>query len=309
MPPRPLDLLDLSTVYRYRRSVLSLDSAHVLTRGNPLGTEGLLAYLDPTRHVYTAVAPNGDESPLVGSVAHANGETFARLVFLAPEEKLGASGLPALLEHLCAQAARWGVFHILAEVDEHSAAFQSLRQTGFAVYAWQRIWDLSGFPKQAAQTSDWQKTRSLDLAALQGLYHHIIPAMLQPVEALPKNADGLACRASGDLSAYACIVSGPLGQLLRPLIHPDASQVGDKLAGLVNSLPRRSGKPVYLCVRSYQAWLEPVLEELGASVGPRQAVMVKHLVRTIKDAQAVRAAQPAGVSVQPSRVSQIETKK
>lgn len=309
MHPRPLDLLDLPTVYRYRRSVLPLDSAQALTRGNPLGPEGLLAYLDPTRHVYTAVAPNGDQSPLVGSVAHTSDETFARLVFLAPQDKLEASSLPALLEHLSAQAARWGVFHILAEVDEHSAAFQALRQAGFAVYAWQRIWDLSAFPKQSMETGDWQKARSLDLTALQGLYHHIIPAMLQPVEALPKHANGLACHASGDLNAYACIVSGPLGQLLRPLIHPDASQVGEKLAELVNSLPRRTGKPVYLCVRSYQAWLEPVLEELGASVGPRQAVMVKHLVRTVKDEQSVLATQPAGISIQPSRVNRIETKK
>ena len=66
---------------------------------------------------------------------------------------------------------------------------------------------------------------------------------------------------------------------------------------------------MYLCVRSYQTWLEPVLEDLGALAGPRQAVMVKHLARIIKDEQAVKAVQPAGVSVQPSRVSRIEGKK
>jgi hypothetical protein len=35
--------------------------------------------------------------------------------------------------------------------------------------------------------------------------------------------------------------------------------------------------------------------------------MVKHLVRMIKEEQTVRAAQPASVSVQPSRVSHIQT--
>jgi len=34
---------------------------------------------------------------------------------------------------------------------------------------------------------------------------------------------------------------------------------------------------VYICVRSYQSWLEPAIEELGAEAGPRQAVLVKHL--------------------------------
>jgi len=52
-----------------------------------------------------------------------------------------------------------------------------------------------------------------------------------------------------------------------------------------------------------------VLEDLGASAGPRQAVMVKHLARLIKDEQAVTVIQPAGVSVQPSHVSHIEAKK
>jgi hypothetical protein len=37
--------------------------------------------------------------------------------------------------------------------------------------------------------------------------------------------------------------------------------------------------------------------------------MVKHLTRMVKDELSVRAAQPAGVSVQPSRVSRIDGKK
>jgi hypothetical protein len=37
--------------------------------------------------------------------------------------------------------------------------------------------------------------------------------------------------------------------------------------------------------------------------------MVKHMTRLVKEEQAVRARQPAGVSVQPSRVSRFEEKK
>jgi hypothetical protein len=37
--------------------------------------------------------------------------------------------------------------------------------------------------------------------------------------------------------------------------------------------------------------------------------MVKHLTRLVKDEQAVRVTQPAGVSVQPSRVSRMDGKK
>jgi hypothetical protein len=34
---------------------------------------------------------------------------------------------------------------------------------------------------------------------------------------------------------------------------------------------------VYVCIRSYQSWLEAAMEDLGAEAGPKQAVMVKHL--------------------------------
>jgi hypothetical protein len=99
------------------------------------------------------------------------------------------------------------------------------------------------------------------------------------------------------------------GIVLTPFIHPEAIDVGARLISLLNHLPDRRNRPVYLCVRSYQAWLEPALEDLGGKASPRQAVMVKHLARMVKDEQAVRAPQPAGVSVQPSRVSRIKVNK
>jgi hypothetical protein len=46
---------------------------------------------------------------------------------------------------------------------------------------------------------------------------------------------------------------------------------------LLLSLPNRRSRPVYICVRSYQSWIEHNLENLGALAGPQQAVMVKHL--------------------------------
>ena len=100
-----------------------------------------------------------------------------------------------------------------------------------------------------------------------------------------------------------------MGIVLFPLIHPETTDVAAKLRALIRQLPNRGGRPVYVCVRSYQAWLEHVLEDMGAQGGERQAIMVKHLTRPVKEEQTVRAAQPASVSVQPSRVSNIEEKK
>ncbi len=301
---RSLDLLDLPTLYRYRGEVLSLDTARLLTRGNPLGAMGLMAYLNPERHIYSAVASENGAT-LLGGISQTNGDSFAKLLYLAPASQLTHPGLPALLEHLAAEAGEWGSFHILAEVDESSEAFPSLRAAGFSVYAWQRVWDLSAVnrPKSA---DGWRKISSANLPSIQSLHHQIVPPLLQPIEPAPRRASGLVCPEG--VRCYVSLTSGISGILLTPLIHPEATDVARKIAGLLNHLPDRRSRPVYLCVRSYQAWLEPVLEDLGAQASQRQAVMVKHLARVIKDEQLARTAQPAAV-IPASRMSRIETKR
>ena len=106
---------------------------------------------------------------------------------------------------------------------------------------------------------------------------------------------------------YASATQGVYGIVLSPLIHPEATDVSEKLASLIGNLPDRRNRPVYVCVRSYQAWLEPVLADLGAKGADRQAVMVKHLAHMVKEGQTAPAV-PSGVSVQPSRVSQVQQK-
>ncbi len=84
---RPLDLLDLPTLYRYRGEAVSLDSARLLTRGNPLGAIGVMAYVNPRRHIYSAVSRE-DGATLLGGIIHTNGETFAKLLYLAPASQM-----------------------------------------------------------------------------------------------------------------------------------------------------------------------------------------------------------------------------
>jgi hypothetical protein len=302
---RPLDLLDIPTLNRYRNEALLLDSTRALTRGNPLGTAGFLSHFNPARHVYTAVAKENGDS-LLGCVIHTPGETFARLLYLAPTTHLNHPNLVPLIENLSAEAGTWGAFHVIAEVDETSEAFAALRNSGFAVYAWQKLWNISSVTG-TGQRSGWTRAQSTDLPAIQSLYHQIVPPLLQPVEPMPHRAAGFIC--TEGIKCHVSLSSGTEGIVIAPLIHPEASNVGARLSTLVSELSNRGARPVYLCVRSYQTWLEPVLEDLGASAGPRQAVMVKHLVRIIKEEQAVNVVQPAGVSVQPSRVSRIEGKK
>ncbi len=303
MTIRSLDLLDLPTIARYRNDVLTLDSARALTRGQPLGTMGLLAYINPARHLYAAIA-NGGDTALLGGVIHTRGETFAKLLYLAPSSRLDDPELPALIEHLVIQAGEWQAFHVMAEIEETSAVFPALRIAGFSVYAWQRLWDVTLIEKtETAQRSEWRRIRSVDLPAVQSLYYQIVPPLLHPVEPAPNRVIGFVH--SENMKCYASVTAGMYGIVLTPLVHPDEHNVSERIASLVANLPDRRGRKIYLNVRSYQTWLEPVLADLGAQASPRQAVMVKHLVRLVKEGQPARAV-PSSVSVQASNISRMD---
>lgn len=304
MSIRSLHLLDFPTLYRLRGESISLDTARGLTRGNPLGPLGLLAHINPRSRLYAA-ATGGNSGTLLGGILQASGDAHARLLYLAPVSRLEDPDLPALIEDLSAEAAAWGAFYILAELDEDSPAFPGLRRAGFAAYARQRVWDVSVLAEGSA-VHPWQRVRSVNVPAIQNLHHQIVPPLLQPIEPAPRKASGFLCD-QGAL-CYAGVSSGLNGIVVFPLIHPDATEVSGKLRSLVQCLPNRGGRPVYLCVRTYQAWLERVLEDLGARPGPQQAVMVKHMTRMVKEEQAVRSRQPSGASVQPSRMSRFESR-
>ena len=286
MTVRSLDFLDLPLLQRYRRNVLPLDSARILTRRNPLGTAALLSYLNPRRNIYTAIASEDGES-LMGQIILNDGETSARLTFLAPLENITELTLP-LLDHLVAEAGEWGAFHLLAEVDEDSPVFKSLRKSGFAMYAWQRVWKLP-FSETVSKNDTWRQADETDWPAVQSLYGQIVPALLHPVEVLPRQVGGLVCRPDVNLQAYVSVISGPAGVWIQPLIPPDSSCVSEQLAGLAARTDDRRPRSVYVCVRSYQAWLESVLEDLGAEAGPRQAVMVRRLAKVQKVEEKVSA--------------------
>ncbi|NWG33386.1 MAG: hypothetical protein HXY42_03010 [Chloroflexi bacterium] len=313
MSVRPLALLDLPYIYGFREEAVGLDTARLLTRGSPLGAVGLMSYVNPSRHIYSAIA-NGEDASVLGGIIHTRDETFAKLYYLAPISQLDHPLLPDLIEHLAAQAGAWGAFHVLAEVNETSDAFVSLRKSGFSVYAWQRMWDVSevaatGLGSRAERSDTeveaWVRVKSVHLPSIQSLYHQIVPPLLHPVEPSPRTPLGWMCNA--DAKCYVNVSHGMYGIVLTPLIHPEATSVSEKVSALIAHLPDRRSRPVYICVRSYQAWLEPVLADLGARAGERQAVMVKHLAHLVKEAAVARATQPAGVSIQPSRVSKAES--
>ena len=169
-----------------------------------------------------------------------------------------------------------GAFHIIAEIDESSPVYSSLRRAGFATYARQRIWRLEGEALGDAETVTWKPCGSSDIIATRSLYCNVVPGLVQQVEPLPKQRiKGFVHYQKGDLSAYIELKYGRYGIWVQPYVHPDVQGFDRQLVHFLRNLPHRRNRPLFVCIRSYQSWLESAVEGLGAQTGPRQAVMVK----------------------------------
>ncbi len=292
MTIRPFTLFDLLTLGNYRRELLTLDSARAVTRGNLLGLTALFPFFNPGQYVFTAIQEN-DLVSVMGQVTLMENDACARISFLAPRDALSEDEAP-LIDHLVMQAGEWEALYVMAELDEHSPAFKSLRKAGFAMYAWQKIWQLTS-PGEGNPRIQWKPPSATEMTAVQGLYTQIVPALLQPVDVMPRMDGGLICTSDGNIQMYAAITSGPAGIWVQPFVHPDTACAADCLQALLHAIPNRGGRHVYICIRSYQAWLESALEELGAKPSSQQAVMVKHLAALLRDEAKVNIPEKAFV--------------
>jgi hypothetical protein len=292
MTIRPFTIFDLLTLGNYSRNILTLDSSRAVTRGNLLGLTALFPFFNPGQFLFTAIQENNLVS-VMGQVTLMEHEACARISFLAPGNAIDEDETP-IIEHLVMQAGDWGALYVMAELDERSPAFKSLRKAGFAMYAWQKVWKLTDLGGSSPDVQ-WEIPDATEMLTVQGLYTQIVPALLQPVDSMPRMGGGLICAYDGKIQMYAAITSGPAGIWVQPLVHPDAACAADCLQALLYAIPNRGGKPVYICIRSYQAWLETTLEELGAEPSPQQAVMVKHLAAMLRDEAKVNLPEKAFV--------------
>jgi len=287
---RSFDWRDLPVLHRYRHCGLFLDTALVLTRGPglvPAGAVFSAAGLGGSVFTYLCDDDEVRKQPLLAQVTHNTGSTFARLSFIAPDEAVVSADLPSLFDYLAPAVGERGAFHILAEVDERAQAFDALRRSGFAIYANQRIWKLEEEEAGKSESSAWRKCNGRDVLRVRSLYNDLVPGLVQQVEPLPReHLKGMVYYQDGTMMAYVELRYGPKGIWAQPFIHPDAHDFDESLGKLLHSLSGRSGRTVYICVRSYQSWLEGMIESVGAVPGNSQAVMVRHL------SVARRAAQP-----------------
>jgi len=307
----PFGWRDLALLRNYLSRGLFLDSSRVLIHGtSSIRMGAFLSFLGPSTRMFTYRYDNTSQSgtPIIGQLTYALGTSYARISFLAPEDAMEQTGLSELSDYMAAEMGRQGAFHILADVDECSQVFELLHRAGFAIYARQRIWRLDGQPVGETEPVNWSTCRSKDVIGVRSLYCNVVPGLVQQVEPLPKkDLKGMVHYKDGELLAFVELKYGRQGIWVQPFIHPDAGDINQYLAHLLHNLPGRGNRPLYICVRSYQSWLESGIEAMGAQPGPGQAVMVRHLtvVRRVNQSYPVHAMN--GKRVEPTApIAQIE---
>ena len=260
----------------------------------------LLSPLAALSGIFTYVHYSDDNGlPIIGQLSHRLGSPLAHCRFLSPESALSSRSLPDLLEGLLKQVGGRSAHNLVAEIDEQNPVFGVLRQNGFSIYALQRIYRIEKPPRAAEPIDLWRPALQRDDLSIQLLRNGLVPGQVQQIETAKVNPDGYVLYDHQQLLAYAEVKRGPRGIWLEPFVSLDAGPFEGALAELLARLRPRVGRPVYVCLRSYQDWLQNSLEKLGAEPGPLQAVMAKRTTLPLK-AEEARRIPVANRSAEPT---------
>ena len=294
---RSFDWRDVRLVKALSEQGVCLDSETGLTRGTRSLRNALLDYLMPGTGaptlVWRADAHNGGRkttehangNTAFGQLHHRPGSEQARILLIAPKCSASPEGWLKVSAQLAAAAGERGAHHLLAEVAEDSAEFASLRAAGFATYARQSLWKLSGPARAAAAPALLRAATHADGFGVSTLYANVVPRLVQQVEPPPAHmGGGYVLTQGGEVIAYLDVRRGPLGVWVEPCLHPEAYDLSEAVlhTGL-QLIAEQTPKPVYVCVRRYHDWLVEILERAGFESMGSQAVLVKRLTARVTE--------------------------
>ncbi|MEP7292281.1 MAG: hypothetical protein ABI835_10880 [Chloroflexota bacterium] len=281
-------LVDIPLIRRLAEKGTILDSELRCTREVAGPQSVLLSSILPQRGFHTLVGQAGRQR-IVGQF-RVRDERIAQIVYIAPElpERRRDTAWLHLIDAMAVEAGKRGVHMLMAEVDEDSPLFVTMRTAGFAVYARQDIWkrEPAALPFPFSDPAELRESKDEDINSIQALYGTIVPRLVQPVAMPPEDSLGFVYRHDQRLQGYVTVSMGKTGIYVTPLLHPDIlyRDAITLLAGVLGRIGRVDRLPVYICVRRYQDWLEDALTELGFVSCQPQALMVRHIAAGVRQA-------------------------
>lgn len=282
---RTMTIVDLPLIRRLTANGTVLDSELGLTRDARGPNSLLLSSLLFPRGVYTLVS-RSENQQVVGQFRYRPDDLNAHIVYIAPslDQDIEDTVWLNILDAMTREAGKHGAHSLIAEVETSSHLFETLRTARFSTYSRQIIWRHEAVDINPADCTIKLETEiSSDKIGVMSLINNTVPTILQQVAAPPSDMEGLIYRKDGRIEAYIGVSEGANGVYLLPFIHPDVmSQAGDIIESAIAMIAHCSKVPIYVCVRSYQAWLNRTFGKLGFEEWIEQAVMVKQIAAGIR---------------------------
>ncbi|MFW5748792.1 MAG: hypothetical protein ACOCYT_04180 [Chloroflexota bacterium] len=283
---RTCTLVDLPLIRRISDRAMVLDTELEYTRdpGEPMGAI-ISSILLPQRHLHTLIS-RADKHQVIGQLRLRADERSAQIVYIAPGPKYDTDDTAWLhvLDAMAYEAGRQSATVLIGEINEDCALFETMRHSGFAVYARQQIW--RRMPGDYAYLEPPVQVRAAtadDTFDIQKLVTHVVPRLLRMISDPLDKHPGWVYERDGRVEAYIAVSTGRHGIYLMPYINPDVlGQTPGIFHGVIQQLQKASKLPVYVRVRRHQEWLATALEALQFEPGPRQALMVRHLTARVR---------------------------
>lgn len=247
------------------------------TRGKPLAFRNILSSLAPQVLQYGVLMEEPAVRPACVQMVMKETDCFGQLNFLMNKPEVDETVLLNLLEQLMKGSGELGARWLLADLPVDSALLPIFRQANFNVWARQSLYQ-SPTGGERGKGHSWRTWTNADIPAMTNLHRSIVPKLFQIIEPLTRRtALGLVLfHEDRRLAGYADLDIGPQGIWAQPYFEPDVDDP-QVLLDLVNAIDNPLKRPIYIAARSYQPWLQGMLEELDFPLDSEQALLVRYL--------------------------------
>jgi len=274
-------ITDWPMVRRLIDQSVTLENESAFTADIKTTTGGLLGgIILPSRGLCTVVARADTHVAVTGQLKLRVDDSNAHLTYLSPDLMPDTDDTPWLhaLDALAREAGKLRAHTLVAEVEEDSPLYTTLRTAGYAVYARQQVWIRQGLATNMPSRFKLREEAQTDVGDVYALMNATIPKMVQSVAMPPGDMPRLVYREGGRILAYVAYSLGKRGIYVIPYLHPDIlPDAAAVIDAALQMIAPTSKLPIGVVVRRYQDWLGHAMERLGFQCGAEQAVMVKHI--------------------------------
>jgi len=227
-----------------------------------------------------------------------------------PHDEESAFQWVSIVHELAAGAAQRGVHHVVADVHDGSLEAGLLHAAGFAPQMQLEMLKLHGARNafaDAAPVAGLRPAARIDEPQIRSLHMRCAPRLTWAAEStldallgVMRVQRGYVLEHGSEVVGHVGFWHGRRGRAMRCLFRPEYEHAaGAALRRVLSEASYR--RATYCCVRSYQSWLAPILQEIGFVHVSTNVAMLKHTAGRVQAPVWTKA--PAANGAVPSSFS------